>query len=909
MWLSFLYPTALFLLLLIPLVWVWGVFAHAGEMVQRGRSISLLEAIRKHIPLRGWLSLAVRGVLLVVLVLALAGTQLVRPVEHQAVVFLVDGSDSVTPAQREWAVQYINDALATRAPEDEAGVVLFGKNALVERTPSQVDILNRLISTPKGDRTNIAEAIQLGLALFPADRKKRLVLLSDGRENEGKAREAAQLASARNIPLDVVPLPMESGADVLVHMLDAPDTARIGQVVALQAHIQSSIATSGQLQVFADDTLLTTKEVDIPAGNTTFPINVTINDTGFHRYEVRLEAKGDTRGVNNRGAAFTMVQGPPQVMLIASDPTRAESLQQALQATNVQITVVSPDRVPANQELLQAYDAVVLVDVMARDMPPAVIDALPVYVREQGGGLAMIGGRESFGAGGWRRSPLAEVLPVALDRKDTMSRPDIGLVLVIDRSGSMSQNSGNGRTRLDLAKEAVFQASLGLEQHDEIGIVTFDVAADWVLPVQPLPEVVDIELALSQFAADGGTDIRSGIAPAAQALATLDARVKHVILLTDGQAASNYADLIQQMQQQGTTITVVSIGQDANPALRQIAELGGGRFYRVNTIADVPRVFLSETILVIGRDIVEETFVPMVALPAPVVRGIDRIPPLYGYNATEPRQTARTILVSPDGKPILAQWQYGLGRSVAWTSDMKGQWAQDWVSWEQFPQFANGLLDMLLPPEQTEGLALDSRTEGDRVILDLTVPTTQQTRQGVHVLGRLLDPQDEGMDLTFDQIAADRYRAAVPVDTAGVYLAQVAVLDSDKQSLGNLSGGMVVAYSPEYSTQGSNPQLLQEMAQVTGGQDTPDPATVFAPLDQSVGVVQEVSIPLLWVALVLLPLDIAVRRLRVQWADMLALQAYIGRLFHREKPAEEPATPDERMARLRAAKERARKRE
>jgi uncharacterized membrane protein len=910
--LSFIYPAALWLLLLLPLVWLLTLAtlprtrpAEAGPQRVRAQTAQLGSRLL-------WLRLLLRSVLLLALVLALAGTQLVRPVENLTVVFLVDGSDSVSPAERQQAVDYIDAALAERDDTDRAAVVVFGENALVERAPAALAELGRLTSTPIASRTDIEAAIQLGLALFPADTQKRLVLLSDGRQNEGRAAEAASLAAVRDVPLDVVPLVSETGADVLVSALDAPETVREGQSVPLQATIRSSLATDGQLQVFLDNELVETLDVDIAAGSTPVDITVPAGETGFHRYEVRLEAEGDTQPINNRAAAFSRVQGPPRVLLIASEADRAEALRGALAAANARVELRSPDQVSAEQAALRQYDAVMLVDVLARDVPQALQQALPVYVREQGGSLAMIGGRESFGAGGWRRSPVTAALPVLLETPDTQQRPDVGLVLVIDRSGSMSEPAGLGLTKLDLAKEAVYQASLGLESSDQIGVVGFDTLSEWVLDVQPLPSVADIELALSTFNANGGTNIRSGIEPAADALADIDARTKHVILLTDGLADSNYSDLIREMEENGVTISVVSIGADANPALRQIAELGSGRFYRVQSLSEVPDIFLSETIIVAGRDIVEGQFVPAVALRAPVVRGLGSLPPLYGYNATEPRQAARTILVSPDGKPILAQWQYGLGRGVAWTSDLKGQWARDWTTWAEFPRFASGLLDALLPPRQTEGLALETRQNGAETIFDLTVQdSTGRPQEAGQIEARLLDPEDQGAPLTFRQVGAGRYRAIAETDEPGVYLAQIAVLDADGQAAGNLSSGIAVSYSPEYrpgqGAQGGADPLLGELADTTVGRQSPPPAEAFAPTAQAVGVVQEVGLPLLWLALVLWPLDIAARRLLLRRSDLAALRE---RLPFGRRPGQAarptPAPAESTVARLQTARSRAR---
>jgi hypothetical protein len=506
---------------------------------------------------------------------------------------------------------------------------------------------------------------------------------------------------------------------------------------------------------------------------------------------------------------------------------------------------------------------------------------------------------------------VTEALPVLLETPDTQQRPDVALVLVIDRSGSMSEPAGLGLTKLDLAKEAVYQSSLGLEQGDQIGVVGFDTLSEWVLDVQPLPSVADIELALSSFNSGGGTNIRSGIEPAADALAGVDARTKHVILLTDGLADSNYSDLIRQMEENGVTISVVSIGVDANPALRQIAELGSGRFYRVQSLSEVPDIFLSETIIVAGRDIVEGQFVPAIALRAPAVRGLGSLPPLYGYNATEPRQAARTLLVSPDGKPILAQWQYGLGRGVAWTSDLKGQWARDWTTWAEFPRFVSGLLDALLPPRQTEGLALETRQNGAETIFDLTVQdSTGRPQEASRIEARLLDPENQGTPLTFRQVGAGRYRAIAETDEPGVYLTQIAVLDEAGQAIGNLSSGVAVSYSPEYRPgqgpqQGADP-LLGELSDTSAGRQSPPPAEAFAPTDQPVGVVQEVGLPLLWLALLLWPLDIASRRLLLRWGDLTFVRERLGRVWQRGDARPTPAPAESTVARLQTARSRAR---
>ena len=891
--LTFITPAALVLLALLPLMWAFALLTP-----------------RRVVPWRFWLGLALRSVMLAALVLGLAGAQLVQPVSTLTTIFLIDYSDSVAPAQRERAITYVDQALRAMPPADKAAVVVFGANPLVERAPSSLAALGTIGSVPITTRTNIQDALQLGLALLPAESQKRIVLLSDGGENSGRAADAARLAAVRGVPIDVVTLPSEHGADVLVSSVDAPSLAREGQEIALSAAIRSSFATSGKIQVFVDGQLAAEQNVNLTPGLNNLPVRVPAGVAGFRRLEVRLDAQGDTEPQNNRAATFTEVQGPPRMLLVAGDADRAANLRSALESAGIHVDLRAPNQAPASLEQLSAYAAVVLVDTPARDVPRALLQNLPAYVRELGRGLAMIGGTDSFGAGGYRRAvkdqtgaSIEDALPVDLDPLDTSQAPDLALAMVIDRSGSMAETSGNGRTKLDLAKEAVYQASLGLTPRDQISLIVFDDTADTVLPLQKLPSAVAIEQALSSFNAGSGTNIRPGIALAADTLSTASARIKHVILMTDGIAPSNYGDLIDQLHGAGVTISTVAIGDDADTNLADIATRGGGRYYQVKRVEDVPKIFLQETVIAAGRDIIEGKFAPSVALLAPVVRGLSGFPALYGYNGTEIKAAARAILVTPNGKPVLAQWQYGLGRAVAWTSDFKGQWGREWVGWNEFPRFVGGFADMLLPARAAGTLTLRTSTAGTRSTLELTAQDDQgRLLNELRLKGNLIDPENQGVPLTFTQVGAGRYRASVSTEAPGVYLAQVAALGADGQPIGSTTTGLVVSYSPEYGETRDNPQLLRELASTSGGRVDPPAAAIFDAPAQAVGSVREIGLPLLWLALLLWPLDIGLRRLHLRLGEYLpSLAAPRGR----RQSSAAPAGPDAAMARLSAAKRRA----
>ncbi len=343
-------------------------------------------------------------------------------------------------------------------------------------------------------------------------------------------------------------------------------------------------------------------------------------------------------------------------------------------------------------------------------------------------------------------------------------------------------------------------------------------------------------------------------------------------------------------------MTVVSIGGDANPSLASLADRGGGAFYRVTSAQEVPEIFLNETVRVAGRDIVEQSFTPMVLLNSTLTRDLGPLPTLYGYNASTPRATARTLLATPDGAPILAVGQVGMGRTLAWTSDLKGQWATDWLNWSGFVPFVAGMSDLLLAPPTTGRLTLEVRSEGGEAVIDLLV-FDRDGRPGVasQVRGRLLDPEGQGVELSFAEVGRGRYRARALADRPGAYFTRIVALDSNDQPIGVVSGGLVVSYSPEYRANASGEALLADLALLTGGRVDPPTESLFTSVGQRVGLAHEIAMPLLWLALLLLPCDIAIRRLFLRPRDLL-----------QPRPPVTASVAEDRIATLLASRQRRR---
>ena len=929
---TFIEPRWLWLLALIPPLLAIGVLG--------GRAQS---------PRRLWTSLALRFLILTSLILALAGIQLRWQSDVLTTVFVLDYSESLPASERAFGEQYIREAIAARPKgidgnaADQAAIVIFGRDALVERLPSDLQDVAQIASVPDPTRTDLASALQLAQAILPAEGARRIVLLSDGRQNIGQAVQQAELAASAGIEMLYVPLGSpQAEAEVLVDSLTAPAEVRAGQKFSLRVVIESNAALGADLQIFEENQLIHSQAVQLQPGRNEFsvPIEASSGQGGgsFRRFRAVAIPEADTRLQNNEAGAFTVVYGPPAILLVEGQPGEAADLAAALEAANMQTATVSPSEMPTRLSELAGYEVVVLANVPAKNLPPGMQETLQVYVRDLGKGLLMLGGPDSFGAGGYLRSPLEETLPVSMEVRDKELQSNLALVLAVDKSGSMGRchcdnpdlnqsytRMESGQPKTDIAKEAIMRASGALGSQDYLGVVTFDSQPRWALELGPLADQLSLEQAISSFQAEGQTNLQAGVQEAYKALQNVEARRKHIILMTDGWVRTgDLTALAQQMEAEGITLSIVAAGGGSAQYLSSLAAIAGGQYYPAVSSLSVPDIFLKETIKSAGKYIIEEPFYPLPAMPGPVFTGIgtNNLPYLLGYNGTTPKNTARTDLITPRGDPLLSSWQYGLGRSAAWTSDMKGQWAAPWIGWDQYPQFAAQLVGSLLPTPKSPGLDARASLTAGQAIIDLqAMDEAGQPLNGLTGSARLVGPDEQAMDAELVQVGAGQYQATADLSQPGAYLVRLGVNQGD-QSLGQAALGLVVPYSPEYRLSGIDRALLSLLsitsrgnAQPAEGETNPGeitPANPAAAFERSIYLTKlssakEISWYLLLFAVLLFPLDVAVRRLLINREDLR--QAWRWSLARLPGRHAEAAPAPRVMGQLFEARDRARRRD
>jgi uncharacterized membrane protein len=871
------FDAPLALLLLLPVLGLT-VLLHLGSRRRVGAG-------------RRRVALVVRCILLTALVLALAGFRLVLPLDRLATVFVVDHSDSVGTAGREDALAWLRTSLELMPDDDVAGIVAFGQQALVERLPAEVREIDRIASAPVRSATDIGAALRLATALFPDDAHKRIVLLSDGNDTTGSGQSEAALAAARGIQIETRAIGLGAADEVVVERLTTPSTARLGEEIEAVVDIHSTAAQSAAIRLYADGAQVATKTVDLEAGENRVTFLVKPTEPGFHIFRAVVEAARDTFNQNNRADSDTIVKGEPRVLVLAGDDKVATELVGALAVERQKVERVIPEQLPTDLGGLLNYDSIVLVDVARIRLSDAQLAALQQYVRDFGRGLVMIGGPKSYGAGGYTDTPVEETLPVDMGVRDSQKQPDVALVVVIDKSGSMDAchcNSFNGGMgggasgiggvrKVDIGKEAILRAAASMTARDQLGVVAFDPDSHWVVRTQPLGGISDLSGTIAGIQPLGQTNIFAGLDQAVQSLESTTATRRHIILLTDGWSSSGQYDaILARMKAAGITLSTVGAGGGSNPFLEQLATKGGGRFYPATNPATIPDIFLKETQQVAGQQIVEETFNPILTSQSPILRGIEALPQLLGYNGTTPKPAAQTVLVSPRDDPVLAQWQYGLGRSVAWTSDSTGRWAKSWLGWQGFSKFFSQLVSWTFPGEETGGIEASFVADGNATRLRIeSVAEDGSPRDFYSTAVAMTTPDLTSKAIGLSQVAPGVYEAPLGQIDPGAYVVRVSQTRPGSAALGRTLG--LVAPTPaEYRVLGTNDAFLATLRAGTGGRAIATPAEPWNHDLAANAASADLWPALLVLALLLWPLDVALRRVSVGRRELVDARHWLA---------------------------------
>jgi len=840
-------------------------------------------------PCRHWTALALRLAVVLALALALAGLQWKRPIEGMTVFYLLDRSESVPSAQQELARQFVVDSAKEKKFNDTAGALVFGSEAAIEFRPSPQVELAKIQAVVGPQRTDIASAIRLATAAFPETGQKRIVLLSDGNENIGDALSALAAARPLGVTLDVVPLGENRGGDVSIRKLSVPSGLKKGTTFDVKTVVQSDVAQTGTIRFYLNEALLGEQKVELSAGKNLFTLPQTLTEAGFYKYDAQIEAPVDSVPQNNHATAFASVHGDPRALIVSSDPDKDQNLLAALKngALDARIT----DRFPATLAELQSYDVIFLSNIAAGDLGGDGMRLLESAVRDFGVGLVCIGGEQTYAAGGYRGTPLEETLPVEMELSSKKVLPNGALAIVCHATEFPGGNQW--------ARDIAFAALDALGPNDEMGIVLWDGNGRWLFPLAKVGDKSAMGREISGMNPGDMADFQQPMQLAYDALKASHANLKHMVVFSDGDPGAPTKSLVADIVKAQITISTVMIGGHVAPdTMSWLATEGHGQFWPVDSPSDLPQIFIKEASVILKSAIFEEQFKPQLQISTELVKGIAarEFPQLDGYVCTTPKARAEIPLVTEKGDPLLAHWQYGLGRAVAFTSDAKARWAKSWLAWDKYNQFwlqvAQWSLRRVDAADFTTEVAVD---KGEGRISVEAVDARGNYRNFLNLQSLVVSPKGDKLTIQLEQTGPGHYEAVFPTKDVGAYLMNL----TDRATGRSQALGLSVNYSPEYDDPEPNLNLLRRLAELGAGKildpqsDSPflhDRQKTFQPQDLRDG--------LLAFAILLFPFDAGVRRIqldREQWLKAArALQR--GILFWKGVPR--PKAADDSLAAL-----------
>ncbi len=841
-----------------------------------------------------------RGGALLCAILALTNLHRTHKEQRLAVVFLIDTSESIQSTQYEAVSKQIDATVAKLKPTDTFGIISFAREAGVllemrqkQNQPTEIAPIASLETlaeqTIRRDGTDVLTALKRAIALLPDGYHRRIVLFSDGIHNVGgtSLKDYLPLFSASDVELLTVPLDTVNDA-VRVVQLQVPSQVRKGQSFEIGAVIE----TDGSLPALTATLHHNGRAIDafewtLPSG--IHSVSLTSEpekflEEGNHRYTLKLNVT-DEVPENNQGHGVVTIQDKPHALYVEGDLTHAAvspgpllgrgtghsaELKTVLEENGFIVETISPTELPVELVELQRSHVLILSNVSVERFSSEQLQSIENYVRDLGHGCIVIGGERAYGPGGYTDTALERILPVEMtprERKDA-----VAIVFVLDTSGSMA-NYVEARQKIGLAIEGVRAGIRNLDAEDAAGILGFNVAVHTISDLTSDHDM--LRQTVSRLKPTGGTTkMKDATKQAYEMLKANDAKRKHIVLLSDGKSdgdTSDFLDLAEQIAEAQIGITTIAIGDANKELLTQFAENGGGRAVFVENIQQLPAI-LTEAVRETQRYIVQEPFQPVIkATNESIVAGIGVPPPLHGYVATSEKETAQVFIQSHKDEPILAGWNVGLGKAIAWTSDAKPAWAKEWIPWHNFGKFWGQVINWTLPAVNT-GTDFDLRVSMRQGMAEVNIDTRSPSEASykVHVVG----PDRTNQSVDIQQITPTRYSGTFQTQDRGAYIVTAERAGDARRNVETLS----LPYPAEYAEFQVDTASLRRLAAGTAGIFEPTPVQIAAPAGTPIESQTSLTQALLVIAAILFVLEMILRRFSI---TNRYLTAFLTR-FHRK---------------------------
>ncbi len=843
-------------------VWVWWI-SHCGRAGIVGWSALL--------------ALWVRLLLVGVCVLVLAEPRAVRSNDETALVYALDVSDSIGEDVLTRALGFVNRTVQGKPERDRAGLVIFGRGAGVELPPRQSFPFEAINVRVPRDGTSLERALTLSGAMLPDTSVGRIVLLSDGAQTEGDAAAILPELTARGIRVDTLPIAYEHEREVWLERLDLPRIVKPGETYEASVVLSSLAAGTGVLTLSENDQVVAEQPVTFAEGKNRFTLPLYMRGPGFYEYTAHIRVPGGDDGwdENNLAVNHLYLRGKGRVLVVAGVAGGIEHtrwLCEAMRASDLLVDEQEPFELPFDALSYLPYDTIVFANVAADELDAARMQAIHDAVVAQGSGFLMVGGENSFGAGGYNRTPIEKILPVSMDIKKRKALPKGALAIILHTCEFAEGNTWGKR----IAKEAMRV----LSEQDEIGVLVYSYGQgtsgeQWLFPLTPASEYEALVPLINNATIGDMPSFATTMELGYKGLVASDAAARHMIIISDGDPSPPPPPLLAKFAQAQISVSTVAInphGGQEQSIMGAIASATGGRYYFPQDPKQLPSIFIKEA-KTLRRNIVQNrTFVATTSFPSPILKGIDSVPPLHGLVLTMAKPRAETILLAPDEEdsdPLLAVWRHGLGTTAAFTSDLSANWGRDWVKWDRYRPFVRQLMTAIGRVERKRNLFVDVHADGaeGRILVE----DHHENAGFLELSAEVTMAGGASRSVGLRQVGPGLYEGTFPLGGSGRYQVLVAGVGDGRQE--HASTGLMVPYSPEYLRFRSDPVLLQRIADETGGRVLTGDETgddLFNADREVRRQTRPITDWFLWALAILLPLDVAVRRVRIDWRDLAA---------------------------------------
>ena len=819
---------------------------------------------------KGRFYLVFRGVVMLCLFLALLGLQVRFGGSKTATVFVVDLSNSNEEHLSE-VEDYLRKTIEAMPSGNSYGIVTFGKETLVEQFITTEKSYGGLLTLPEKTATNFEEAVSKALTLIPAEASGRLVILTDGKQTKGDIHRMAQALSNNQTELLTILYEDEMTQDAYIDNVTVPSYLHPGDKYTIDVVVESNYDTDAVIALYNGSSLVSNNSVHLNKGSNRFvfgsQVSSDADSNAMESLRVQVQAQGDTCVENDMYNAYSVVEAMPRVLVISGSNSNVSAFSAVLQAAGCDYSVVSALNAPDTIQAMLDYKTIILVDTYIDDLPIGFLDNLEAYVKDYGCGFVCCGGEDSFALGGYRDTVLETVLPVDMQLRGVNEMPSMAMVMVIDHSGSMlGAGDGSGASNLDVAIKAATVAVDNLRDTDYVGVLTFDDQYSWQVDLTQSEDKTSIKEKIKEISSGGGTTIKPAVQEAYRVISQSEAAIKHVILLTDGMGeTTDYSDVIKQYADSDVTLSTVAVGDGSDTKLLEyLAENCGGRYYYSDLSSDIPKIFAQEVFLGGDSYIQNGEFGLAVRSGHELTSKLfaEGWPVLYGYIASSPKTASSSIITSAEkDDPILTVWQYGLGRTVAWNSDVSGEWSGAYAGKEDYVQLWKRIVDYSTGNASLGEDRVDVVTVGE---LTEIVYETEEYNADTEILATIIDTDGQSREVKLHATAPGKYETEVFTESAGMYHFTIRRMEGE-EIRNYVTTAAAIQFSDEYKFDVSTEafvSFVEKYGRVITPQDT-----VWTALKTNVKGKKELTNWLLGLAILLFLADVAMRRFQYvpQW--------------------------------------------